>query len=220
MTFHAWFHETAGYAGVIAALVAGIFTWRNTARLNRQSRESADFQGAVDRELARLGAKLDHERLVHGAQWNAEFSAYQSVWAAFVPVRGTAQKLTTRDEDLVKLGIVDGDVSPDSAISSLTVLLERYAKELSACMVAINANAPFYDGAIRTLANQTHELAYSIFDIHAGLLVQLKKQLASSRWKTPVPPEGSEATWKAFVAGVDQIERAIRRRMEEVRVLP
>ena len=219
MTFQTVFHDTAGYAAVIAAVVAGIFTWRNTVRVNRQTRESADFQGAVTRDLERLKARLDHGRLVYGVQWNAEFGAYQALWAAFVPVRGTAQKLTTRDEGLVNLGIVNGDVSPEASISSLTALLERYVKELSACMVAINANAPFYEGAIRALSNEAHELAYSIFEIHGGLLVQLKKRLALGKWKDPSPPEGAEQAWKAFVAGINGIEIAIRKRMEEVRVL-
>lgn len=211
--------QIASFSGVVAALITGYFTWRNTSRLNEQSRESSDFQGAVGRELERLRAKLDHGRLVYGAQWNAEFGAYQALWAAFVPVRGIAHKLTNRDEDIVKLGITKRDRSPQAMIASLGAVLERYSKEMSDCMVAINANAPFYDGAIRALANKTHELAYRIFEIHGALFVQLEKQLASGTWKNPVTPSEAEQAWKTFAAGVDEIESAIRKRMEEVRVL-
>jgi hypothetical protein len=205
---------TAG-ASLIVALVAGGFAIWNTSRANVNATQMQDYKSAVDRDLARLNAKLTHGQLISSTQWNAELSAYQELWKSIVPVRTIARKIVLREAELTFIGLEPGDVSEENKIVNIQNLLHKYATKSSECSATINEHAPFYAADIRKKANEVHALAHQVFQTNLAIAVARQKG-------QPLPADVEAQRQKElydFMAGTDALEEMIRKRMSEVQVL-
>jgi|SRR5260370_1189419 hypothetical protein len=75
MNTPAVFTTIASFSAVIAALVSGFFTRRNTEETQRNALKLEQFKQDLSHDVEQLKAKLGHGQIVSSTQWNAEFDA-------------------------------------------------------------------------------------------------------------------------------------------------
>lgn len=207
----------AAGASLLVACITGIFTWRNGSKANKNATDIEGLKGAVNRDLARLQAKLEHGQVISSTQWNAEFNAYQAIWKGMVALRTTSTKVVFRESEFGDLGISVSFLAPPVRIENTQALIEKFAQAASQCLSAIHDNAPFYPAPIRTAANDAHLASMSL----------LKKQLAALL----SPAHGNDAIANerlasecqvdltAIIQGVNFVEALIRERFAAIEVL-
>ena len=198
-------------AVIVAVIAGGVALWSNR-KSNRNAVEIQDFKSAVDRDLERLKAKLEHGQLNSSTQWNAEFNAYQTLWESFVPVRAQAIKIVDREGELPEIGIELGDVPEHLLVEKAKQLLKEYAKTTSKCMHAINVHAPFYAADIREAANEVYVLAHMVFRTNLAVFV------ARQKGQAPADQAKRQKELNDLIAGTDALEEMIRKRMNAVQV--
>lgn len=196
------------FSAVIAAIVSGIFGLINV-----------HFTSKNTTAIEQLKARLGHGQVVSSTQWNAEFNAYQTLWKSMVPLRGIAHKVVMRESELAELGLEAGDVAEADKIENRKKLLQKYVTALTDCMHAINEHAPFYDADIRKASNDVHSLASVIRKREMSALIeQQKNQHPTKEQATDRDKENREALSK-LMAGIDNIEDLIRKRLGAVQVV-
>lgn len=208
---------TAGGSFIVACVAGGIALW-NRRKANTQSLEIAGLKGALDRDLARLNAKLSHGQLINSTQWNAEFAAYQAIWKAIVAVRPLAAKLVEREEELVKLGVPADYLDSADRLEIKKTLLANFLNATRGLLLAIHENAPFYPADIRTAANETHAVVKALIDQQMTAFTRLTATGVNDA-NDPRFIAESNALLKAIFEGVDCVEVLIRKRLAEVQVV-
>jgi hypothetical protein len=209
---------TAGASLIMALVAGGIALW-NSSKVNDNAVVIQDVKSGIDRDLERLKAKLEHGQLINSTQWNAEFSAYQTLWKSIVPVRSVAHKIVTRESELTVLGLEAGDVSEEIRIANLKRVFDQYVEVSKQCMLAINEHAPFYAANIHKKANEVHGLAHVVLQTNLAALVARMKGKSWPVDQAIVAEEERRKELEALMSGVDSIEEMIRKRLNEVQVL-
>src|SRR5258708_3080781 len=95
----------ASFSAVIAALISGIFVLVNSRITNKKTTDIEKLKSELRGEREGLEGRLGHGQVVSTTQWNAEFSAYQTLWKSMVQVRSMTTMFATIDNDLSDMGL-------------------------------------------------------------------------------------------------------------------
>lgn len=207
-----------GAVALVAAFAAGGFTLFNTWRLNKKDAEIESLKGEISRDIERLKAELSHGQVVRKAQWDVEFSAYQAIWKAIVPVRDYTGQLVTYEDSLQQLNITAdiGDAAKMDGLRDRTKSLDEALKEFAR---QVHNNAPFYPQDIRQKAVVVvNELGSFTMAFLAFLIAQKKGE----RWNDEQMAMWRTLRNKELVAGftaVESVDTAIRERLSSVNLV-
>ncbi len=209
--------DTASTVSLLVAFIAAGVSWSNSRQTVKNTRDVEDMKAAVNRDLETLKSKLSHGQLVNSTQWNAEFSAYQAVWAALATLQPIANRLVTREGKVEELGI------PPEYFQAATRHQHRQkiATELSAAaeqlVSAIHNNAPFYPAPIREIADQAHKDAAKLLFANLAALSQITASYDPTQSETFIAE--NNALLKTIIGKTEKVQSLIRERLEAVQVV-
>lgn len=138
----------SGTSLVVAVISGAIAVW-NAVKSHSNALNIEEMRGTLATDLERLKATLSHSRVVSSTQWEAEFSSYQALWKAIVAVRGLANKIVLREEELTEIGLPYTHLSSPDRTEVRKNLVEEFVSAGVALFGAVHNNAPFYPVAIR-----------------------------------------------------------------------
>ena len=203
---------------LIVALISGVISLWNRRKTDTNTVDIEGIKGSLNRDLARLNAKLSHGQLISSTQWNAEFSAYQAIWKEMVAVRTLADKVVLREGELVDLGLPSDYLASVDRAPIRMSLLKEFVEAAKRLLVAIHNNAPFYPAPIRETANDTHRVARDLFAKYLSAFTSQTVPEVDVTVAAQFTRE-SKALLLALVEGVDRVEVLIFERLAAIQVV-
>ena len=200
---------------VVALVSGGISVW-NRSRTDRNANELQVLKGDIDKDLEKLRATLSHGQSVSATQWNAEFAAYQAIWAAIVEVRPIADKLVNREIELHQFGLPQEYLANEERLKYRKDLTQKLVSASQGLLSAIHNNAPFYPALIRQAANEAHSVAFELIKKNLGAMTQVL--LGTNIIQNEDFHSECETILLQLVQKTDEVESLIRDRLAAVQV--
>lgn len=136
---------SVGGAGAIMIALSKFFGERVAERWLEGVKAGYATQLAhVEHELAQLGkrhqAQLDHSVTVSRVQFEEEFRSVREIWKFIARARASAVAIVERS--------VPEDDTPDKQLERFVAARNRFARDHSRLVIAVDNNSPFYPQAI------------------------------------------------------------------------
>jgi hypothetical protein len=202
MTLTAW----DLFAVVVLNLVGTGFLGQFLLQKHRQSHEAALAKqaSALEAGIRKLQAAFDRTSAVHRVQFEAEFRAFQAIWAKVITVRGYMSAL----RPMVGIG---PNLTPDEFNQRLVERFNAFGRALDEAKDAIFQNEIFIPESVR------NELYNGVLDAATAeeMSIRLHRKEDTPDWY-----ERGAKNFDSFMTSLSRISEMVRTRLRELTILP